>query len=232
MVYVKVCGLTSVQDARVAIDAGADAIGMVMSVGSPRHLTVQAAAQLTDAVRDAADTVLVVAGLPAAEAAAVAERLGVHVLQLHGPAYTRADFDTARTRVGRVWRAIALADDLDQEAGTWGEELLILDAPQPGSGVRWDLSQLESRRPAGRWLLAGGLSPDNVAAAIATARPFGVDVSSGVESSPGVKDRDKIRAFVAQARGARIAVNRWGTNESSPYAAQLSGIRTRGQAPT
>lgn len=203
VVYVKICGLTAVQDARVAIDAGADAIGLVMSAGSPRNITEETAAQITAAVRGEVDTVLVVAGVPAAEAAAVARRLGVSVLQLHGPAYTRADFTTARARVGRVWRAIALSDDPGHEAGAWGEELLVLDAPRPGSGLRWDLSQLESGRPAGRWLLAGGLSPDNVAAAIATARPFGVDVSSGVESSPGVKDHDRIRSFVAQARAAR-----------------------------
>jgi phosphoribosylanthranilate isomerase len=202
MVYVKVCGLACVRDARVALDAGADAIGMVMSAASPRHVTEETAARITAAVRDEIDTVLVVAGMPAAEAASVAERLGVHVLQLHGPAYTRADFAAARERVPRVWRAIALADDPAPETGAWGEELLILDAPRPGSGVRWDLSQLGSGRPAGRWLLAGGLSPENVAAAIAAARPHGVDVSSGVESSPGVKDHGRIRAFVARARAA------------------------------
>jgi phosphoribosylanthranilate isomerase len=202
MVYVKVCGLTAVQDAQVAVDAGADAIGMVMSEASPRHVTAQLAAQITRAVRDDVDTVLVVAGLPAQRAAAIAEQLGVHVLQLHGPAYTRADFATARERVGRVWRAMALADDPDHEPGGWGEELLLLDGPRPGSGVRWDLSELGPRHPGGRWLLAGGLSPDNVAAAISAARPYGVDVSSGVESSRGVKDHDKIREFVARARAS------------------------------
>lgn len=202
MVYLKVCGLTSVQDARVAVGAGADAIGMVMSEASPRHITAQVAAQITQAVRDEVDTVLVVNDLPAERAAAIAEQLGAHVLQLHGPAYTRQDFATARERVGRVWRATALADDPDPEPGSWGEELLLLDGPRPGAGVRWDLSQLGAGRPAGRWLLAGGLSPDNVAAAISAAQPYGVDVSSGVESSRGVKDHDKIREFVARARAA------------------------------
>ena len=75
-----------------------------------------------------------------------------------------------------------------------------LDAPLAGSGHRWDLSALADQRPEGRWLLAGGLAPDNVAAAIHQASPWGVDVSSGVESSRGVKDPELIRKFVAAAR--------------------------------
>ena len=90
--------------------------------------------------------------------------------------------------------------------GAYGEDMLLLDSPVAGSGQRWDLSLLEGARPRGHWLLAGGLTAENVAGAIDAARPWGVDVSSGVESSRGVKDHDRIREFVSAARTASVEV--------------------------
>lgn len=218
--FVKVCGLDSVANARVAVAAGADAIGVVMSPRSPRHREFEAAAELVASVRAQVevasvraqvevapvraqvDTVLVVREMPAIEAAETAGRLDVDVLQLHGRRFNQEDFARALEIFPRLWRATSLADDTDLEVGAWGEERLLLDAPMAGSGERWDLAALAGRRPNGEWLLAGGLTPRNVAEAIAAARPWGVDVSSGVESSPGVKDPDLIRAFVAAARAA------------------------------
>ncbi|WP_432560629.1 phosphoribosylanthranilate isomerase [Granulicoccus sp. GXG6511] len=199
--FVKVCGLDSVANARVALESGADAVGVVMSPRSPRHLEFAAAAEIVAAVGQRAETVLVVREMDAAEAATTAERLGADVLQLHGRRYAREDFARALAVFPRLWRATSLTEDPDLEVGAWGEERLLLDAPQAGSGERWDLSALTARRPGGEWLLAGGLTPDNVADAIVIARPWGVDVSSGVESGPGVKDPELIRAFVAAARG-------------------------------
>lgn len=200
--FVKVCGLDSVANAQVAVAAGADAIGVVMSPRSPRHREFEAAAEIVTSVRAQVETVLVVREMPAIEAARTAGRLGVDVLQLHGGRYDREDFARVLELLPRLWRATSLADDTDVEVGAWGEERLLLDAPMAGSGERWDLSALAGRRPNGEWLLAGGLTPQNVAEAIAAARPWGVDVSSGVESSPGVKDPELIRAFVAAARAA------------------------------
>ncbi|UUZ61373.1 phosphoribosylanthranilate isomerase [Nocardioides sp. B-3] len=197
--FVKVCGLDTVESARVAVDAGADAIGVVISDGSPRNLSVEVATEIVDAVRADVQTVLVVSDLPAAQAAETALRIGVSVLQLHG-GYTSEEFAQARRTFERVWRATSLGDDTDLHVGARGEELLLLDAPRAGSGQRWDLSNPASRRPDGRWLLAGGLAPDNVAEAVRLATPRGVDVSSGVERTRGVKDHDAIRAFVAAAR--------------------------------
>lgn len=197
--FVKVCGLDTVESARVAVEAGADAVGVVISDGSPRNLSVEAATEIVGAVRADVETVLVVSDMPAAQAAETALRIGVSVLQLHGR-YTHDDFDEAGRLFGRVWRATSLGESTDLHVGAWGEELLLLDAPRAGSGQRWDLSTLDSRRPDGRWLLAGGLAPDNVAEAVRLGTPWGVDVSSGVERARGVKDHDAIRAFVAAAR--------------------------------
>ena len=200
--YVKVCGLSTTDSARAALDAGADAIGVVMSPKSPRHVSVATAREIFSFVGDAADRVLVVNRMPAGDAVGAAREIGADVVQLHGSGYGEADFAEALARHPRLWRAISWAGYAGEPTGAWGEEALLLDSPRPGSGQTWDLSHLREGAPTGRWLLAGGLSPENVAAAIAEARPRGVDVSSGVESAPGVKDHALIHAFVAAARTA------------------------------
>lgn len=197
--YVKVCGLDTPESALVAVDAGADAIGVVMSARSPRNINVDQALVVLAAV-PGVDRVLVTNDLSVADAIDRAIRVGANVLQLHG-AYSAEDFAHATALFPRVWRATALTPDTPLTTGAYGEELLLLDAPVAGSGKRWDLSALDGNAPEGRWLLAGGLNPDNVAAAITEAHPWGVDVSSGVESAPGVKDHARIRAFIAAARG-------------------------------
>lgn len=203
--YVKVCGMKTVDAVDVAIDAGADAIGIVMNETSPRALDEEAASLLIEAARESGgaslDIVLVVNDKPAAEAAKLAVDLGFDVLQLHGE-YTASDVAVASKIVDRVWRATSLAHDPAATVGGFGEERLLLDAPRPGSGERWDLSAVADRELTGEWLLAGGLNPGNVAEAIAQAHPWGVDVSSGVESEPGVKDLDAVFAFVTAAKAA------------------------------
>lgn len=207
-VLVKICGLDTVANVRAAVAAGADAVGVVMSPGSPRDRTAADAATLLAAATDAAaeagrtvDTVLVVSSMPAAEAARTAVEIGASVLQLHGR-YDADDVAAARAVGPRVWRATSLRDEPDPRVGARGEDVLLLDAPVPGSGERWDTAGLAGLGLDGPWLLAGGLSPANVADAVREVRPGGVDVSSGVESSRGVKDPDLVRAFVERARGA------------------------------
>lgn len=210
----KICGLKDPELARTAVEAGADAIGIMMNETSPRAISPEQAVEVLAEVRTAAaeawrsvDTVLVVSDKSAAEAARIAADLDFDVLQMHGN-YGHQDFEVAGRVVERLWRATSLAHldpaDPDLAVGGRGEELLLLDAPRGGSGQTWDLRALENRRPDGRWLLAGGLNPDNVAAAIEQARPWGVDVSSGVETAPGVKDAALIRAFVDAARQATV----------------------------
>lgn len=195
----KICGLTSVESVDVAIEAGADAIGVVMNRTSKRRLEFGAAAEIFAQADRRVDTVLVVDDMSSIDAAEMAVALGASVLQLHG-GYTNDDFTAALAIAPRVWRANAMKKNPDLTVGAFGEEALLLDATKPGSGERWDLSALGARKPEGKWILAGGLDPDNVTEAIRAVQPWGVDVSSGVESSPGVKDLQKIRDFVAAAR--------------------------------
>ncbi len=199
--YVKVCGLTDPDTVDVAVEAGADAVGVVMNRTSARAVDATTARSIVDRAGSRVDTVLVVNDMPAVDAARIASDLGFAVLQLHGT-YTASDFAAAAEVFPRLWRATSLANDPPLDVGAFGEEALLLDAPKPGSGETWDLSTATERGVAGHWLLAGGLTPDNVAAAVEQAHPWGVDTSSGVEASPGVKDHDRVRAFIVAAKGA------------------------------
>lgn len=197
--YVKICGLRDPEHARVAVGAGAHAVGVVMNRTSSRRATDDEATAVISAVHGRAETVLVVNDMPAHEAAATAHRLGFDILQLHGPAYRVDDFATALEVVPRIWRATSLDGGSVPQVGEYGDEMLLLDSPKPGSGERWDLSALATSAPDGKWLLAGGLSPDNVADAVQAVRPWGVDVSSGVEIAPGQKDASLIETFIEAA---------------------------------
>lgn len=201
--YVKICGLSTPADVEAAIAAGADAIGFVFSQRSPRHVSEQLAKELVAQAAGRVDTVIVTNELSAADAASLTARVGADVLQLHGNSYQPEDYAAALAITPRIWRAQSLRPDTSLEVGAYGEEFLLLDAPMPGSGQNWDASAVYEREITGPWLLAGGLNPDNVATFIAEGKPHGVDVSSGVESHPGVKDPELIKAFVQAARFAK-----------------------------
>lgn len=204
MVYVKICGLREAEHARLAVSLGADAVGVVMSEGSPRNASAGTARTVVRAVRESSsdtDVVLVARGLPAEDAARAAIDLGFDVLQLHG-SYDADDFAAALGIIPRVWRAASLEREPRVRPGEYGEEHLLLDAATPGSGERWTFDGVDAAALGDSWILAGGLSPDNVAASIAACAPWGVDVSSGIERAPGVKDPALIAAFIAAARAA------------------------------
>ncbi|GAA0608360.1 phosphoribosylanthranilate isomerase [Kutzneria viridogrisea] len=200
--FVKVCGLRTEGDVATAVSAGADAVGFVFA-RSPRQVDPDLARELVAGVPSQVLTVGVFAGVEAAEAARIALDTGIGAVQLHGDYPPEAFAELAGLPV-RLVRATTLTADTDVRTGAYGEDLLLLDSPVAGSGERWDLTVLDQARPQGQWLLAGGLNPGNVAGAIAAAQPWGVDVSSGVESSRGVKDHGLIREFVAAARGATV----------------------------
>ncbi|WP_110205517.1 phosphoribosylanthranilate isomerase [Nocardioides daejeonensis] len=196
--FVKVCGLRTAADVETAITAGADAVGFVMAAGSPRHLEEAELATLVAAVGGRAQIVLVLRGVPVAEALALHDRVGADVLQLHG--YAPADEQLVVAAGVPLWIARGPADASGGQVGGSGETAWLVDSPEAGSGEAWDHSAFVP--PHGRWLVAGGLAPENVTAAIHELRPWGVDVSSGVESTRGVKDQARIRAFLAAARSA------------------------------
>jgi phosphoribosylanthranilate isomerase len=198
--FVKVCGLRTSADVATAVACGADAVGFVLTA-SPRQVDAACARRLAAGTAGSVLTVGVFAGIGAAGAARLARDAGVDAVQLHGR-YPREAFTALAAEGLRLIRATPLDDGTELTVGAYGEEMLLLDSPSAGSGQRWDLGRLGAARPQGRWLLAGGLDPGNVGAAITAARPWGVDVSSGVESARGVKDHGLIRAFVAAARAA------------------------------
>jgi len=204
--FVKICGLTTMEAAEAAIGFGADAIGFVLSRTSRRRIEPGAARHIVAAVAGRAETVLVTHDVSAEEAALAATRIGVDVLQMHDPC-ARQGFTTALAAFPRVWRATSIVKQPDVCAGEYGEERLLLDGANAGSGERWDLSHLDVGRLGNEWILAGGLDPENIAEAIAAVRPWGVDVSSGVESAPGVKSIELIERFIANAKhaGARTS---------------------------
>lgn len=196
--FVKVCGLSTPESIREAVDAGADAVGFVLTA-SPRVVSPAQVTQLLSSVPGGVAAVGVFRHEPAEDAVAIARAAGLEWIQLHGDR-TPEDVKTAHDAGMKVIRAVAIGSAEDA-FDSWGEELLLVDAAFPGSGESWDYSSMRSKGLEGRkWLLAGGLNPANVAEAAKAAGAWGVDVSSGVEESPGVKDRAKIRAFVAAAK--------------------------------
>jgi phosphoribosylanthranilate isomerase len=196
--FAKICGLRNVAEIECAVEAGADAVGFVLTT-SPRQVTIEEATRLARAVPPEVLSVGVFMGLPSIDIAGIIAATGITMAQLHGN-YAEPDFAYLAELGIPLVRATSLSEGVDTQTGAFGEQMLILDSPQAGSGDTWDWSALANSRPTGHWLLAGGLHPDNVAEAIDAAKPWGVDVSSGVESSRGVKDLGKIRDFMSNIR--------------------------------
>ena len=201
---VKICGITNAADARVAVDAGADALGFIFCPASPRYVTAAAAGAIA---REIAPHVLRVGVFVDPDEATVMEAIaacGLSLLQFHGeeaPEFC-TQFGLMSMKALRVRDAASLARLAD-----YGTDAFLLDAYSAkglggtGETFNWDLA-IEAKKLGRPIFLAGGLTPANVGAAVQQVRPFGVDVSSGVELAPGRKDHDKVRAFIAAVRAA------------------------------
>lgn len=208
-VRIKICGLTNAADAAAAIDAGADALGFNFFVGSRRYLERGEAASWLREVPPTVRRVAVLVNPTFDEAQEIAALPYIDGLQLHGQETPRfcAALARAGVRFGKALPMVQAAPTADPVA--YSTDTIVLDAQNDrgfggtGESFPWSAaSVLVQQFPKVRFVLAGGLSPENVAAAIALVRPFAVDVTTGVELVAGRKDYVKLRAFIAAARAA------------------------------
>ena len=198
--FVKICGVTTVDDALLAAGLGADAIGLNFAA-SPRRIEIETAGEIVRRLPPDVMAVGVFRNQERTEVVETAEAAGIRVVQLHGDE-SPEDCRWVADRVQGVIRAFGIADPGLTSGADYGPHRLLIDSPRPGSGQVFDWSNLELVLGGRPFILAGGLTPDNVADAIDVARPWGVDVASGVETTPGHKDPTRLRRFIANARRA------------------------------
>ena len=206
MIEVKICGLTNADDVKAAQDCGADYVGFVLYPGSPRGISGMNLSRILDNVELTSKAVGVFVNEPRAEIEKIAKDCNLHAVQLHGD--EMADEFCDMTTV--IWRAIKLLDGVCVPAlSAWDVNRYVLDAAVAGAyggtGVTVDWAEAEAVAQANAVMLAGGLTPENVAEGIASVRPLGVDTSSGVESTPGKKNHDKVKKFIKAAKNAITA---------------------------
>ncbi|WDR01968.1 phosphoribosylanthranilate isomerase [Devosia algicola] len=208
---IKICGIKTPEILNATIDAGADMVGFMHFVRSPRHVGLEPLAQLISEARGRVQTCVVLVN-PDNSCVAEIAALGPDWIQLHGPE-TPHRVEAIRAEAGvEIIKALPIgtaADVGNVQAFLDVADRILLDAKAPksaerpgGHGVAFDWSLLKALDPDQPFMLSGGLTPDSVAEAIKTVRPFGVDVSSGVETAPGVKDIKLIKAFIDNARAA------------------------------
>jgi len=211
-VEVKICGLKTPETMRAALEAGADYVGLVFFPKSPRHVSLEVAAELAEIARGRTGIVALMVDPDDDLVAAVATNVRPDILQLHG-AETPERCAAIRTASGcRIMKAIKVATAEDATAARAFRgiaDLILFDAKPPkdailpgGNGVSFDWTALDAAKGEVDWMLSGGLTVANVANAIRLTGARRVDVSSGVESAPGVKDAALIGAFIAAAKGA------------------------------
>ncbi len=201
---VKICGITNAPDALAAAAAGADALGLMFYEGSPRHVTVKAAGEIVRQLPPFIIKVGVFVNAPEDAVMRAIGECGLNILQFHGdetPEYCGQfpvmTIKALRVRDGESLKALA----------DYRTDAFLLDAYSPdrlggtGEKFNWDLA-IEAQKLGKPIFLAGGLTPENVAEAVRRVRPYAVDVSSGVEESPGKKDHKKVAAFIKAAKSA------------------------------
>jgi phosphoribosylanthranilate isomerase len=210
MTIVKICGIANLEDALVAIDAGADLLGFICYPPSPRYLPPEGIAAITSNIQHPICTVGVFVNESLESVRQILDQTGLDLAQIHGeesPDYVKKLGDRAfkALRPTNLSEAQADAQRFASLGPDAGPDLLV-DAYHPhaygGTGHRADWAIAANLAPSCRLLLAGGLNPGNVAEAIVQVRPWGVDVSSGVEQEPGRKDHEAVRAFVTAAKNA------------------------------
>ena len=218
--FIKICGTTSEEDALLAVAMGADAVGFVFAP-SPRQIPPSLAGDIVKRLPPEILTVGVFRNEAPERVVDICLMAGLKAAQLHGrelPEQSR----WVRQRLRWVIQAFPAGDPAVTRAAEYGVDAVLIDNPTPGSGEVFDW-KLAGEAPTGtRLILAGGLTPKNVGAAVATVQPWGVDAVSGVEKEPGRKDPIKLRAFVAAARAAAAPPYR-GDRDDRPFDWQENG---------
>lgn len=199
----KICGITNEDDALFAVAMGADAVGFVFAP-STRQIAAQQVYDITRRLPPEILTVGVFRDEHPDRVIDVVHRAGLKAAQLHGHETPGMVGDVAKT-VRWVIKAVVAGTPDAGRADQFGTDMVLVDAPLPGSGQVFDWGLFDSLPEGPRYILAGGLNPDNVANAVSRVVPWGVDVSSGVEKSPGRKDPLKLKAFIERARSAAPA---------------------------
>ena len=204
MIRVKVCGITRLEDALAAAEYGADAVGFVFYKKSPRFIAPEAAAQIVKKLPPFITPVALFVNEEEVQARAILHSTCISVIQFHGdetPAYV-SSFSQRTIKAIRIENEASL-----NAAHTYDVNAFLLDAYSPdlygGTGATFDWDLLKEGNFSERIILAGGLNPDNVAEAVEKVMPYGVDVSSGVEISPGIKDHQKMKTFIEIAKAVQ-----------------------------
>jgi phosphoribosylanthranilate isomerase len=209
---VKICGITRLEDAELAASLGAWALGFNLWPQSKRHVDEAVAAGIARQVRRRVELAGVFVNQTLDEIAHAVDAIGLTHVQLHGDEGPSFANEVARRTGAKVIKAarVAHASDL-QDLERWRTDFHLVDAAvegvRGGSGVTWDWSLAARRRSKVPMILAGGLTPENVAEGIAAVHPYAVDVASGVESEPGVKDPEMLEAFLSIASPARAGLS-------------------------
>jgi phosphoribosylanthranilate isomerase len=204
---IKLCGITSRDDALMAVDAGAWAVGCILWPGSPRACDPAEAARIAAAVRRRAHVCGVFVNATLDDVAGLVDGIGLTMVQLHGDEGPVFCGEVARRTGAKVMKAMAVRGRADIRAlEAFHTDYHMLDAHRTGmrggTGETFDWELVRSRRSRIPLVLSGGLNPDNVGEAIAAVHPFAVDTASGTEASPGVKDPAKVAAFVDAVRAS------------------------------
>lgn len=208
---IKLCGITSLDDARLAVDAGAWAVGCILWPQSPRACDPAEAARIVTALRRRAHICGVFVNPHLDEVTELVDALGLTMVQLHGDEGPAFCAEVARRTGAKIIKAAAVRTQADVQAlESFHTDFHMLDAYRPGlrggTGETFDWELVRARRSSIPLILSGGLRPDNVAEAIAAVHPFGVDSASGTEAAPGVKDPAKVEAFVEAVNRAAVEV--------------------------
>jgi phosphoribosylanthranilate isomerase len=204
--FVKICGVTNLEDALHAVRCGADAIGLNFYSRSPRYVDAERAASIVAGLPDHISTIGVFVNATRKEIRRVIESAKLSAVQLHGNEGPDdlVDYDVSAIKVFRV------GNDFDAEVmRNYIVHAFLLDAKREGtfggSGTTFDWNIAVRAKEYGRIILSGGLTPENVEVAVRFVQPYGVDVCSGVESKPGIKDPEKVREFIVRAKSVPLA---------------------------